>query len=221
MNVEIKGAPSFSYMDVTLEPGETIVAESDAMASMSANLDLVAKTNEGILSAAGKRVFGKESFFISYFKNNSGVASNLVLTQAGTGEIRERVLDNEAIYFQRGAFIARTEGVKLKASWAGVRSMLGGEGLIRLKAEGSGSVWYGSYGSMVEKDIDGELIVDTNHLVSYEPGINIKIQLAGGLFSSVFSGEGLVMRLEGKGKVVLQTRSINGLASWLNQKFIG
>ena len=64
--------------------------------------------------------------------------------------------------------------------------------------------------------MDGEYIVDTGHLVAYEPQLNLNIQLAGGLFGSLFGGEGFVSRLEGKGKIVIQTRSLSGLADWVN-----
>ena len=47
--------------------------------------------------------------------------------------------------------------------------------------------------------------------------MKLKIQLAGGLFSSLFSGEGLVTRIEGKGKIWIQTRSMVGLAAWTNR----
>jgi len=46
----------------------------------------------------------------------------------------------------------------------------------------------------------------------------LRLQLAGGIFSSFFGGEGFVTRLEGKGRVVLQSRSLSGLASWINPK---
>jgi uncharacterized protein (AIM24 family) len=48
--------------------------------------------------------------------------------------------------------------------------------------------------------------------------MKLKMQLAGGIFSSFFSGEGLVTRVEGKGKVWIQTRSLSGLVGWLNPK---
>jgi uncharacterized protein (AIM24 family) len=79
-------------------------------------------------------------------------------------------------------------------------------------------VWYGAYGSLIDKEIDGEYIVDTSHLVGYTPGIGLKLQLAGGIFSSLFGGEGLVTRVVGKGRIVIQTRSLSGLASWINPK---
>ena len=71
---------------------------------------------------------------------------------------------------------------------------------------------------MAPTEVDGEFIVDTSHLVAYDPTIKLKLQLAAGLFSSFFSGEGLVTRVQGKGRVVIQTRSISGISSWVNPK---
>ena len=48
--------------------------------------------------------------------------------------------------------------------------------------------------------------------------MQLKVQLAGGIFSSFFGGEGLVTRIEGKGKIIIQTRSMNGLSQWVNSK---
>ena len=59
--------------------------------------------------------------------------------------------------------------------------------------------------------------MDTSHLVGYEPQMKLKVQLAGGILSSLFSGEGLVTRVTGTGKIVIQTRSISGLAGWVNR----
>ena len=54
--------------------------------------------------------------------------------------------------------------------------------------------------------------------MAYPPGIKLQLQLAGGLFSSFFGGEGLVTRIVGKGRIVIQTRSISGLTGWINPK---
>ena len=115
-------------------------------------------------------------------------------------------------------YVASTPGLKLGLRWAGFASWIGKEGLFKLVVSGGGTLWYGAYGGLLEKDIDGEYIVDTSHLVAYEPQMKLKIRLAGGIFSSFFGGEGLVTRVEGKGKIVIQTRSLDGLKGWLNPK---
>jgi uncharacterized protein (TIGR00266 family) len=127
-------------------------------------------------------------------------------------------LNGNSMCLQPGAYIASTPGVKLGLKWAGFASFLGKEGLFKLIVSGTGTVWYGAYGALLEKPVDGEFIVDTSHLVIYEPQLQLKVQLAGGLFGSFFGGEGLVTRVNGKGNVVIQTRSLEGLKSWLNPR---
>lgn len=219
MKSEIKGSQAFSYLDVQLAPGDTIITESDAMSSMDASVDLKAKLNGGFIKGLLRKYLGGESLFVNHFINNTHRDCRITLVQGTPGEILQRSLDNEVFYLQPGAFLACTPGVTIGLEWAGLVSFIAREGLFRIKMSGTGEIFYGAYGALLEREIDGEYIVDSSHLVAYEPGIKLKLQLAGGIFSSFFGGEGLVTRVQGKGKIVIQTRSITGLAGWLNPKF--
>jgi len=219
MEIKTEGKPAFAYVVVQLAPGETMVAESDAMSSMSANLDMTAKFNGGLFVGLMRKYFGGESLFINHFTNNTNETLNLHLTQATPGDIEVKELDGSSSYcIQNGSYIASEKGVKLGVKWAGLGSLIGGEGLFKLVVSGKGKVVFGAYGGLIEKEINGEYIVDTGHLVAYEPNMKLKPQLAGGVFSSLFGGEGFVTRVEGKGKIYIQTRNIAGLASWLNRQ---
>jgi uncharacterized protein (TIGR00266 family) len=219
MKAEIKGGKAFSYVDIDLEPGESLVTESDAMSSMDADLDLGASFNGGFFSGLLKKLLGGETLFVSKFTNNTASARRLTIVQPTPGELRRLSLNDESFNLQPGAFLACTEGVTLGLRWAGFVSWIAREGLFKMQVSGTGEVFYGAYGALLEKEIDGEYVVDTSHLVAYEPSIKLKLQLAGGLFSSLFGGEGLVTRVEGKGKIIIQSRSLSGLAGWLNPKF--
>jgi len=218
MNAKINGAPAFAYIEVDLGPGETIVAESDAMASMASELELVAKLNGGFLPAVAKKLLGGESLFVNHFTNPSDATKRLTLVQKTPGDIRQVELSGGSLCLQPGAYIASTPGLDLGLRYAGISSLIGGEGLFKLEVSGSGTLWYGAYGGLIDKQVRGEYIVDSSHLVAYEPQLKLRTQLAGGLFGSFFGGEGLVMRIEGEGKIVMQTRSLTGFASWLNPK---
>ena len=218
MKARIEGAPSFAHIHVQLAPGESITTESDAMASMDADLDVDAHLNGGFLSAVGKKFLGGESLFINTFTNNAQEPRHLTITQGIPGNIYQLALNNDTICLQPGAYLASTPGVELGLKYAGIPSFLGREGLFKLMVSGTGTLWYGAYGGLVEKQVEGEYIVDTGHLVAYPPHMKLKVQLAGGIFSSFFGGEGLVTRVEGYGKIVLQTRSLSGLAGWINPK---
>ena len=218
MNTEIKGAPSFAYIDVELGPGESLVAESDAMASMGAALDMKAKFNGGFFSGIAKKFFGGESLFVNVFENKTSQSQKLTLTQGTPGDIRMVELNNQSICLQPGAYICSTPGLKMGVRWAGFASWIGREGLFKLEVSGNGKLWYGAYGGLVDKVIDGEYIVDSGHLVSYDPTIKLKMKMAGGIFSSFFGGEGLVTKVVGRGKITIQSRSIGGLIGWINPK---
>lgn len=222
MKSRIEGRPAFAYLQLTLEPGEAIVAESDAMASMSAELDLRTRLNGGFWRGLARRYLGGESLFINRFSNATQQPRTLTLVQPTPGDILCRELAaGETYYLQPGAFLAADDSVTLGLKWAGFVSWIAREGLFKIAVTGPGRVWYGSYGALLERMLDGEVIVDTSHLVAYEPGVNLRLQLAGGIFSSLLGGEGLVTRLSGKGKYIIQTRSLPGLSGWINPKLWG
>ncbi len=213
MHTTLEGGAAFAYIKAELQPGESIVAESDAMSSMSADLTMKAKFN-----GFAKGLLGGESFFVNHFTNNTSGARQLTLVQGSPGSIRQVQLQGETICLQPGAYIASTPDVKIGTRWAGIASGFAREGFFKLTASGTGTLWYGAYGGLLERMVDGECIVDTSHLVAYEPQLKLKIQMAGGIFSSLFGGEGFVTRIEGRGKIIIQTRSLDGLANWLNPK---
>jgi uncharacterized protein (TIGR00266 family) len=214
MQSEIRNRPSFANVLVRLTQGDRIVAESDAMASMSSAVTLRTRWNGGFLMALVRRLFGGESLFINEFSTAS--RGDLVLTQPWPGDIECVELKGQTLYLQAGAFLACDPDVQLGVGYAGLRSFFAREGLFRLKVSGQGRIWFGGYGAIVAKDVEGEYVVDSSHLVAYEPSIRLRVGLAGSLLSSLFSKEGLVMRLTGPGRIYLQTRSLEGLAAWVN-----
>ncbi len=218
MQATIEGAPCFAHIHVDLDPGETVIAESDAMSSMSATLGMEAKLNGNLFSALIKRFLGGESLFVNHFINRTGEAQRVTLVQSTPGNIVQADLAGNSLCLQPGAYVASTPGIHLGVRWAGFVSWFAGEGLFQQVVSGHGTLWYGAYGGLLEREVDGEFIVDSSHLVAYEPQLQLKLQLAGGLFSSFFGGEGFVTRLVGKGRIIIQTRSLSGLAGWINPK---
>lgn len=218
MKTAIKGSDAFAFVELELAPGEKVIAEADAMSSMAADLDMQAKFNGGFFVALMRKFLVGETVFVNHFSNNTKGERRLTLVQPTPGAVRCLELNNDTFYLQPGAFLACTSDVKLGVKFAGFISWIAREGLFRIVVSGTGKVWYGAYGALLEREIDGEYIVDTSHLVGYTPGIALKLQLAGGIFSSMFGGEGLVTRVVGKGRIVIQTRSLSGLASWINPK---
>ncbi len=213
MNVDIRYGPTFATLFTQLQDGQCIIAEADAMASMDAGIQMRTRFNGGFFRGLIKRVFGGESLFVNEFSGPGEV----VLTQATPGDVARLELDGDSICLEPGAFIACGNEVSLRVRWAGFASWIGGEGLFKLLVSGHGPVFFGGYGGIFTQQVDGELVVDSGHLIAYEPTLRLSAGLAtGGLFSSWLSGEGLVTRVRGRGKVWLQSRSISGLVHWTN-----
>ena len=222
MKSEIRYKPAFATLFITLKPGEKIVAEAGAMASMAGQLSMQTEFFGGLLPGLMKSFFGGESLFVNVFSNPSQQPQELVLTQSSIGDIiRIELNGSNDICFQPGAYIAHTPGVKVELQWAGFASWFAGEGLFKLKMGGKGIVFCGAYGGLSEVRVQDELIVDNGHLVAYDPNIKMNIKLSGGLIGSVTSGEGFVNRLSGRGKIYLQSRSVDGLVRFLRPKLRG
>jgi len=215
---EIRYKPAFACLFVTLEPGEQVTAESGAMVSMDGGILMKTEFSGGFFPAILRRLFGGESLFVNVYRNTSQRPQTVILTQSMVGDIHRIDLSQGPICFQPGAYIAHTPGAKMGIRWAGFASWFAGEGLFKLQFTGSGRVFYGCYGGIIEKHIKGEFIVDNSHLVAYDPGITMNIRMSGGLFGSLTSGEGLVNKLKGRGRIYLQSRSVSGLVGFLRPK---
>ena len=220
MQCDIKYKPAFAAIFVTLEPGNSITAEAGAMVSMDRQLTMKTEFSGGFFPALIRKLFGGESLFVNVFSNQTRQNLNLVLTQSNLGDIETINLQGKAICLQKRAYIAHTPGVKMGVGWAGFKSAFAGEGWFKLKLWGRGQVFFGAYGGITQKTINGEFIVDNSHLVAYEPGIKMGIGLSGSLIGSMTSGEGFINRLSGNGDIYLQSRSMNGLLSFLTPKIL-
>ena len=218
MKYDIRYRPAFASIFLTLQPGESITAESGAMVSMDADLTMKTEFSGGFLSGLVRSIFGGESLFVNVFKNSSNRPLNLVLSQSMIGDIEAMNLEGKTFCLQPGAYIAHSPGAKMGVKWAGFASWFAGEGLFKLQFSGSGRVLFGCYGGIIHKELDGELIVDNSHLVGYSDGINMSIKLSGNLIDSFTSGEGFVNKLRGKGMVLLQSRSVSGLVGFISPK---
>jgi len=215
MKHEITGKPDFAAIIITLDPEETIQAESGAMVSMSPNVEIETSARGGLLSSLKRKVFSGESFFQNKF-TAKGTQGEVILTSGSEGDILYRHLDNEEIILSRGAYVAGSPNLGIDSKWGGFKSFFSGEGLFFLKVSGTGDLFFSSFGAIEEIDLQGEYIVDTGHIVGFEPSINYSIEKVGGLKSLFLSGEGLVCRFNGTGKIYIQSRNHNSFAWWAN-----
>jgi uncharacterized protein (TIGR00266 family) len=219
MNVELKYKPSYTLGIVTLGPGEEIQVEGGSMVSMSSDVTIETKARGGLLKSLGRAVLGGESFFQNTYRAGSN-GGEITVAPALPGDMQIVELNGGSMMVQSGSYVASGDGVDVDTKWGGAKTFFASEGLIMLRVYGQGKAILSSYGAIHELDLAaGErYTVDTGHLVAFTENMGFNVRSVGGLKSTLFSGEGLVVDLTGPGKVMLQTRSTDAFLTWLLPK---
>ncbi len=219
MEFRIDGNPDYGELTVGLQPGERVSTESGAMSRMSAEMDLSSRMMGGLFAALGRKLFGGESLFVGDYSAPQG--GWVTLSPALPGEVRHRKMSGDRFILSAGAFLACSPEVQLRTKFGGFRYLFSGKGGFFLEVGGTGDLFFNSYGAVVEKELDGTITVDTGHVVAWDPALDYTVGGMGGVKQTLFSGEGLVMKFSGRGRLLLQTRTLNDSAGWLGPFCVG
>ncbi len=207
MDIILENRPSYAMAKVALKPGDSIRAESGAMVGMTPeiNMETAARTKKGgIFKALGRMITG-ESFFLNTF-SSVNVPGEVLLAPTNIGDLAVHQLDGD-LYVTSSAFVASHTDVEIETKVAGFKSFFGGHGFFMMRATGKGPLILSSFGAMIEMDVVEPLVVDTGHIIAFEPTLNYSLKRVGSWYSTFFSGEGLVCHLTGRGKLWIQTRN--------------
>lgn len=217
MRHELTGRPDYGLLKIGFDAaGEQIVAEAGAMVARDVGIEMKTSLRGGLLAAASRSVLGGESLFLNTFSATAS-GQHLYLAAAPEGDLLYQRIEGQELFIQSGCFLASGPDVVLDTKWGGARGFFSGTGLFLLKASGRGDVFVASYGGLHEVNVASEgYVVDTGHIVAFTSGVDYRVSRVGGLKSLFLSGEGLVARFSGQGKVWLQTRNPGGLALFLH-----
>lgn len=215
MDIEVIHRPSYSLAVAKLAPNERIRAEAGAMVSMSSDVSIETKAEGGFLKSLGRAVLGGESFFQNFFLA-SPQGGEITLAPELPGDIVVIEMSGNKLMIQGGSYMASESTIELTAKIS-MKAFMSAEGISMLEATGTGTLLVSSYGAIFEKNLGAgeKYIVDTSHLVAFDGNMNVQPKTVGGLKSTLFSGEGLVVEMTGPGKIYIQTRSPKALIDWI------
>ena len=215
MQHEILHKPSYSLAVLNMRRGENIQAEAGAMVSMSSTIRVETQARGGLFGSLARSFLTNESFFINTFHADDD--GEVTLAPALPGDVEHLDMRNQTLLVTSGSYMASTEGLNVDTKWGGAKSFFSSEGLFLLRVQGTGDLFLSSYGAIVTKELrHGETYtVDTGHMVAFDESVGYSVGRVGGLKSTLFSGEGLVVNLEGPGRILMQSRSADSLLSWL------
>ena len=212
---QLESAPDYTLLSVRLKPGQGIQTEAGAMAAMDPCIQMKARFKGGIMGGV-KRMVSGESLFLTEFTAPQQ-EGELLLAPGPPGAMAHTYLTGDTLYLQNSAFLASGLGVKVETKWQGLmKGLFSGEGLFLVRCHGEGDVWVNTFGGLTAVDVDGGYVVDTACIVGFTEGLDYTVTRVGGYKSLFFSGEGLVCRFTGTGRLWVQTRQAPAFAGFLS-----
>jgi uncharacterized protein (TIGR00266 family) len=216
------------YVEVTLDPGETVIAESGAMMFMTSGIEMQTVFGDpssgggfwNKVVSAGKRVLTGESLFMTTFSNTlSQGREHIAFAAPYMGRITPMHLDQMGgeLICQKGAFLCGAKGLQVSIAFQkkiGV-GLFGGEGFIMQRIRGDGIALVHAGGAMMHRVLaPGEkLRIDTGCLMALGPTVQYDVQFIGGVKNTLFGGEGMfIATVTGPGPVWLQSLPFSRLA---------
>lgn len=220
MNYKILYQDAFPLLEVQLQRGDMVKAESGAMVSMSNTVDVEGKAEGGIMQGLGRMLAGEKFFFQTLVANRG--PGEVLLAPSIPGGIVDVELDGSySMCVQKDGFLAATQNIQVSTQMQNLaKGFFSGEGFFIVRISGSGTVFLNSYGAIHAVNVPAgeEVIIDNSHLVAWPDYMQYTIEKASrGWVSSFTSGEGLVCRFRGPGTVLIQTRNPRGFGDWIQQ----
>jgi len=208
MEYEIVKNP-MGLIEFTMNKGDKVTAEAAAMVFMRGEIETKTRMRKGgFLKSLKAAALGGESFFVNEFIAHQD-SCKLGLTGNVLGDI-EVIQVNEEYIIQSGAFVASTGDLTLDTKWQGFTKGIFGSNLFMLKTVGSGDMFVNAWGGILSTVLkDGEkMILDNYQLVAMSSTAEYKVTRHGGMKTTLFGGEALVIQITGPGKVYMQTKNV-------------
>ncbi|CAH1209714.1 conserved hypothetical protein [Candidatus Nitrotoga sp. BS] len=227
------------FLHVAMTKGDKIYCESGAMVMMEAALDLKGRMNGGIGSAIMRRFANGESFFQQHIEAVRG-DGDCLLSPALPGALEIIDVGKRQYLLNDGAFVAATSGTEMKVRTQNIGNALFAQsgGFFVMETSGTGQVVVSGFGSMFQLDVvpGKDVIIDNSHVVCWDSTLQYVISVTtgdsgasgsaggggiggmiGNLVNSVTSGEGVVLRFSGSGKVYICSRNPGSFAALLKK----
>ena len=216
------------YVEITLDPGETVLAEAGVMMYMTTGIRMEtvfgdpSAQNQGVwgkIASAGKRMITGESLFVTTFQAVTNQRETVAFASPYPGKIIPLHLDQHGgeIVCQKDSFVCAAKGIRIGIAFQkkiGV-GLFGGEGFIMQRLTGDGIALVHAGGTIMTRTLaPGETLkLDTGCLVALEQSVTYDVEFVGGFKNALFGGEGLVIAtVRGPGKVWLQSLPFSRLA---------
>lgn len=206
------------------------------MVMMEATLDLKGDMSVGLGSAIMRRFANGESFFRQQIEATRG-DGDCLLSPMLPGALEIIEVGERQYLLSDGAFVAATSGTEMKVRMQNISSALFAQsgGFFVMETSGKGQVVVSGFGSMFQLEVapGREVIIDNSHVVCWDSTLHYEISVTtgsaggglggmiGNFVNSMKSGEGIVLRFSGSGKVFVCSRNRDSFVDWIRKETSG
>lgn len=215
------------FLHVGLKQGDKIYCESNAMVMMESTLELKGRMQGGLGAALMRTFANGESFFQQHIEAVRG-DGDCLLSPTLPGAMQVIDVGPRQYMLSDGAFVAATFGVDLKVRTQNIGNAIFGQsgGFFITETQGSGQLVVSGFGSISQLEVEPgkDVVIDNAHVVCWDSSLHYEISvttgrsgggLLGNLVNSVTSGEGMVLRFSGAGKILVCSRNRDNFVAWL------
>ena len=224
------------FLHVSLRKGDQIYCESDAMVMMEATLDLKGSMNGGLGRALLRSFANGESFFQQRIEAVRG-DGDCLLSPVLPGALEVIDVGQRQYLLNDGAFVAATSGTEMRVRTQSIGNALFAQsgGFFVMETSGSGQVVVSGFGSMFQLEVSPgkDMIIDNSHVVCWDSTLHYEISVTtgssggglsgmlGNMVNSFKSGEGIVLRFSGTGKIYVCSRNRDAFVEWMKKETMG
>lgn len=214
-------------LELTLDPGESIFAESGELSWMTESIQMATTTQTGgaggALGALRRMAGGSSLFMTAYMAEGApGMVAFAAKLPGQIFPIDVAPQPGAGFRAHRHAFVAGTHGIQLSLGFqqrlgAGI---FGGDGFRLQAIGGQGRAWIELSGEIVVYDLaPGQTMrVHPGHVGLFQETVDFGITTIRGIRNKLFGGDGIFLAtLTGPGRVWLQSLPLSRLAHALAQ----
>jgi uncharacterized protein (TIGR00266 family) len=211
-------------LEVSLDPGESVVAEVGEFSWMTDSIQMSTGMGAGVggrgVMGALKRAVGGSTFLFSTY-TAQGSAGMIAFAAKLPGSIMPVDVGRGTEYMvHRHGFLAGTQGIEISAGFqqSFTAGVFGGEGFILQRIGGEGRAWVELAGEVVPYELSPgqSLRVHPGHIGMFEASVAFQVMRVQGIANRYFGGDSHHFGvLSGPGKVWLQSMPLPILAASL------
>jgi uncharacterized protein (TIGR00266 family) len=219
MRAQIIGE-TLPVLELELQPGEGIVAETGQLSWMTGGVELNTTTNtagnNSFFGAIGRALSGGGLFMTEYTAPyQPGVVAFAAKIPGRMVQVDVR--PGQSYMIHKHGFVCGTAGVQLGTGFQQSlgSGLFGGNGFLLQRITGSCTAWVELGGEVIERQLaPGEVLrVHPGHVGMFEESVNFGITTMRGISNIFFGGDGLFLaELTGPGRIWLQTLTLPNLA---------